>query len=89
MCSRVVCHVAGHGDRDEVVTVAFDVDTGPAKHLHFLNVCFRNGFQVLLRLLSRAFLPRVHVCSSFFRCTASSSACSCRGMRVCFPRGNA
>lgn len=44
--------MAGTGDRDEVVTVAFDLDTGPAKHLHFLNVCFRNGFQVLLRLLS-------------------------------------
>lgn len=44
--------MAGTGDRDEVVTVAFDLDTGPAKHLHFLNVCFRNGFQVLLRLLA-------------------------------------
>jgi len=36
----------GVGDRDEVVTVAFDQDTGPASHLHFLNVCFRNGFQI-------------------------------------------
>lgn len=60
--------MAGTGDRDEVVTVAFDVDTGPAKHLHFLNVCFRNGFQVLLRLLSRALLADACTCSSSLSC---------------------
>ena len=43
---NVGTQLAGVGDRDEVVTVAFDQDTGPASHLHFLNVCFRNGFQV-------------------------------------------
>ena len=36
----------GVGDRDQVATVAFDLDAGPAKHLHFLNVCFSNGFQI-------------------------------------------
>ena len=75
-CSLQACskgglrRVAGTGDRDEVVTVAFDVDTGPAKHLHFLNVCFRNGFQVLLRLLSRALLADA--------CTFSSSSSCCK-----------
>jgi hypothetical protein len=36
----------GGGDRDVVVSVSFDEDTGPAKHLHFLTVCFCNGFQI-------------------------------------------
>ena len=36
----------GTGDRDDVVTVTFDMDTGPRKYLHFLNVCFSNGFQI-------------------------------------------
>ena len=36
----------GGGDRDVVVSVSFDEDNGPAKHLHFLTVCFCNGFQI-------------------------------------------